>query len=342
RLDIAVFAHNEEGQISALISDLSQQDILADENYDLRILILANGCSDNTVATTRQAVDRSHPALAQRVSIFDLEKGGKSRTGHQFIHELSRQDAGFLGFMDADIRLPNHDTLRRMMETLNGRHELQVFTSRPVKDVHYNRLKTGIIGRLIAAGGGGLTDWRKSICGQLFIVQAGAIRRVGLPAGLPVEDGFFRAMLLTNLLSQPEDLSLIDGDPEIFHIYESITSLGELIQHQTRIVMGSAVNAALFQKIRRDAPTEPQAHELLMAAAQNDAWLGNTIRAELPHKPYGYVPHKFMTNRWHRYRTGAKRGIKNTLIMLLGSAFDALIWLNATRKMRKGAGAGHW
>ena len=81
------------------------------------------------------------------------------------------------------------------------------------------------------------------------------------------EDGFIRAMVLTDLLSAPQDLTRIDGDPEAFHVYESIRDIGALIRHQTRIVVGSAVNAALFAHIRRHAPTEEQAHALLTAAA---------------------------------------------------------------------------
>lgn len=342
RLDISVFAHNEEAQIQGLIHDLAGQDIFRDENMDIHVFILANGCSDNTVALAREKISSLPEDVQQRITVFDLEQGGKSRTGHRFIHEFSRPNADFLGFMDADIRLPRQTTLRDMIKGLNERPELRVFTSRPVKDVHHDQVKTGLVGRLIAAGGGGLSNWRKSICGQLFIARTSAVRRIGLPVGLPVEDGFFRAMLLTDLLSQPEDLTRIDGNPEVYHVYESIKSLGELIRHQTRIVVGSAVNAALFRKIRRDAPGETQAYELLMSAAQNDAWLGNTIRAELPRKPYGYVPREFMTKRWHLYRAGTGRGIKSTLIMLLGSAFDAVIWLNATYKMHKGTGAGHW
>ena len=79
----------------------------------------------------------------------------------------------------------------------------------------------------IAAGGDGLTDYRKSICGQLFILRADMARRIGLPAGLPVEDGFFRAMIVTDLLSGPERLDVLDGDPGVFHVYESIRTPGD-------------------------------------------------------------------------------------------------------------------
>lgn len=342
RLDIAVFAHNEADQIAGLIADLGKQDIFACENIDAHVLILANGCSDATAALAEQAVTALPPGVADRFSVLDLAQGGKSRTGHRFIHDLSRRDAGLLGFMDADIELPRQDTLRRMADGLAAQPGLLVFTSRPVKDVVHHQLKTGLTGRLIAAGGDGLTDWRKSICGQLFMVRAPQVRRIGLPAGLPVEDGFFRAMLLTDLLSVPEDTTRIDGDAEVFHVYQSIRNLPELIRHQTRIVLGSAVNAALYRKIRRDAPTEDAAHALLMDAAGDEAWLSQTLEEELPRKPYGYVPGEFLTKRWRRFRSRTRVRPGNILLLLAGLSFDAIIWLNATYKMRRGTGAGYW
>ena len=342
RLDIGLFAHNEASGIAATIADLGRQDIFACDSVDLRLLILANGCSDDTVAVARAAVAALPAAARDRITVLDLPEGGKSRTGHRFIHDLSRDQADLLGFMDADIELPCPDTLRRMAETLAARPELAAFTSRPVKDVVHHKLQAGFVGRLVAAGGDGLTDWRKSICGQLFMLRAPRARRIGLPIGLPVEDGFFRAMILTDLLSAPEDLSRIDGDPEMFHVYRSIRSLGELLHHQTRIVIGSAVNATLYRRIRREAPTEPEAHALLMAAATDPDWLPRVLSDDLPRRPYGYVPGEFLSKRWHRFRKSGRLGAKPLLMLVLGMGLDSLVWLRASWAMRRGVGAGHW
>lgn len=341
-LDIGIFAHDEAGQIGQLIADLGRQEIFAGEEPDLRVLILANGCTDATVPEARAAIAALPPAIAARFEVIDLPQGGKSRTGHRFIHEFSRPDADILGFMDADIRLPRTDTLRLMAEAMAARPELRVFTSRPVKDVVHHKLKTGLAGRLIAAGGEGLTDWRKSIAGSLFFLRTPTARRIGLPAGLPVEDGFFRAMVLTDLLSGPEDLSRIDGDPEVFHIYESLRTVGELLHHQTRLVIGSAVNAALYGRIRREAPTEARAHALLMRAAADEGWLARTLSEELPRRPHGYVPAAFLVNRWRHWRSHGRRSPKALAMLAAGMAMDAVVWLRASYKMLRGTAAGHW
>lgn len=339
-LDIGIFAHNEAVRIGPLVADLAGQDLIRDPRADIRVLILANGCTDDTVAQARAAIAAlNDPSVRDRIAVLDLPQPGKSRTVQRFIHDLSRPQADVLGFMDGDIHLPRSDTLARMLAMLDGRPELRVITSRPVKDViHYDR-PSGPVGRLIAAGGDGLTDWRRSICGQLFMMRAGFARRIALPEGLPVEDGFIRAMVLTDLLSGPQDLTRIDGDPEVFHVYESIRDIGALIRHQTRIVVGSAVNAALFAHIRRHAPTEEQAHALLMTAAADPAWLGRVLKDELPRAPHGYVPFDFLVKRLRR---GGQAGLKGKAVLVAGFGLDLLVWLRASLRMAFRPSAGFW
>lgn len=341
-IDLGIFAHDEGQRIAGLLESLAGQDIWGQGDIDLRALVLANGCRDDTVGRARAAVAMMPSAVASRVAVLDLPQGGKSRTGHRFIHELSRPTAEILCCMDADIRLPRPDLLRRMAAALRDRPGLRVFNSRPVKDTVHDPQALGLVARLISAGGGGLDDWRTAICGQLFMIRTEAARRIGLPAGLPVEDGFMRAMVLTDLLTGPEDLSRIDGDPELFHVYDSIRGLRELLRHQTRLVIGSAVNAALFARIRDEARDEPEAHALLMAAAADEGWIAATLRAQLPRRPFGYVPFQFLTKRLLRYRQQGGPGLKPAAVAMAGSAMDAVVWLRASWQMRRGAGAGHW
>lgn len=342
KVTIGLFARDEERDLPALMEDLSRQDIFRDASFDARILILANGCTDATVAVARDMLARLPAHFSGRVRVMDLEQGGKSRTAHRFIHDFSGPEDDILGFMDADIRLPDPQALRKMAQMLRDRSELLVLTSRPVKDTVLSGTARGMVPRLIAMGGDGLTDWRKSICGQLFMTRAAAVRRIGIPTGLPVEDGFFRAMLLTGLLSRPEDLSVIDGHPEVFHVYRSIDTLPALVRHQARIVIGSAINAAIYRKIRAQTQSEAEAHDLLMQAAADEGWLQTVIAQELPRRPYGYVPFEMIGKRWRRYAAGRRFGARPTLGLVLGTGLDIVVWFVASYKMHKGAGAGYW
>ncbi|MGB8812886.1 MAG: glycosyltransferase family A protein [Paracoccaceae bacterium] len=333
RVDIGVFAHNEKAGIAAMVAELGRQDIA--QNPDVRVLILANGCTDDTVTLARTA------AHGTRIEVIDLPLGGKSRTWNRFVHNLSRPDADVLLFCDADIELPLPDTLSRLVGGLMSRPDLHAFNSRPVKDIAHHPHGLTRLDRLIAMAGGTLDDWKTAICGQLYAMPAGVARRFHLPIGLPVEDGFLRAMILTNALTSPENLTLIDG-AEVFHIYASERTIPALIKHQTRIVIGSAINAACFAALR---DTDPNVrHQTLSAIAKDESWLARTIRARLPRFPFGYVPLHFLTKRAANLARAPRDLLrpKRLFVLIAGFGFDLIVYLNAQFRMTRGTGAGHW
>jgi hypothetical protein len=170
-------------------------------------------------------------------------------------------------------------------------------------------------------------------------MPAARARRFHLPVGLPVEDGFLRAMVLTDALTGPEDFSRIDGLEGLAHIYESERSIGRLIRHQERIVIGSAINAAAFAALR-DLPPEDRADELA-TAARDDGWLPSVIAARLQAAPGGYVPLHFLTKRLTRAFTRPLQA-RRLAVALPGFAFDLIVYLRAQYRMAKGAGAGFW
>lgn len=196
--------------------------------------------------------------------------------------------------------------------------------------------------KIIAAAGGGLDDWRSAICGQLYAMPSGIARRFHLPIGLPVEDGFLRAMVLTDALTGPEDLSRIGGADGVFHIYDSERSIGALIRHQTRIVIGSAVNFAAFGAVA--ALPAPDRHAELARAAQDAGWLKAVLRQGLPRWPFGYVPGHFLVKRLLRVIAQPRDLLrpKRVLVTVLGFGFDLVVYLRAQVAMWHGTGVGHW
>jgi glycosyltransferase involved in cell wall biosynthesis len=341
-VDLAVLAHQEEKTIGAAIGDLARQDILRDPRIDIRVWLLANGCRDRTAEAAREAVARLDPGDAARFTVLDLPKPGKSRTVGVFIHTISRPEAQMFVFLDADCRLIETDTIARMVDAVATRPELQVFTGRPVKDIIYTASKLGFVERLIAAGAEQLSDFRKSIAGGLYCIRADVARRIHLPVGLPVEDGFVRAMVLTDFLSEPEHFERIDGDPGVFFIYESIRTIPALVKHQTRIVVGSAINTTLYGRIRRLAPTSGQAQAMLREAAQDDGWLARVLKEELPRAPFGYVPFHFLVKRLTRFDPALLRHPQRFAAFLGGLGLDAVAYVLATLRMMSGRAAGHW
>jgi glycosyltransferase involved in cell wall biosynthesis len=329
RVDIGVFAHNEAKGIAAMVARLLVQDL---SGLQARILVLANGCTDAT----------AHLARAAGVEVADLAEGGKSRTWNRFVHDLARDAPEVLIFVDADIAFTAPDCLKRLALGLVARPELWVLNSQPVKDIVARPEGLGAFDKIIAAAGGGLDDWKTAICGQLYAMPAARARRFHLPIGLPVEDGFLRAMVLTDALTGPEDFGRIDGLDGLSHLYASERRIAALIRHQTRIVIGSAINFAAFEALR--ALPEEARRPALARAAADEGWLVRAIRARLPGWPFGFVPMHFLTKRLQRLWSHPRDLLrpKRVFLALMGFGFDAIVYVLAQYRMARGTGAGHW
>ena len=329
QVDIGIFAHNEAHGIAAMVARLLAQDVLHDPAFSVRVLVLANGCSDDTAAR----------AQAVGVEVVDLSEGGKSRTWNRFVHDLARDDADVLVFADADIEFCDAGALRRLVSAMRAHW---VINSQPVKDIVARPEGLSAMDKIIAAAGGGLDDWKTAICGQLYAMPAVRARRFHLPVGLPVEDGFLRAMVLTDALTGPEDFSRIGGAEGVFHIYASERSVGALIRHQVRIVIGSAVNLAAFGALT--ALPAAQRHSELARGAEDAGWLGGVLRKALPRWPFGYVPGHFLTKRVMRAAANPRDLLrpKRLLVTALGFGFDLVVYLRAQWAMLRGTGVGHW
>lgn len=339
RVDVGVFAHNEARNIVRTLTGLARQEATG---LDVRLLVLANGCSDNTVQLTRTLAEQSNAySSTLHIEVIELAEGGKSRTWNRYVHELSRADADFLIFSDADIELPASDSFLRLVRQSISRPELYVVNSKPIKDIVYRPSDLGLKDRAISMGSGTLNDWRKAICGQLYAMPAKKARSFHLPIGLPVEDGFIRAMILTDFLTIDEDLSRIDGD-DVFHIFASERSVLALIRHQTRIVIGSAINSAVYGFLNEIPSAQRRA--VLAKASKDEKWLSAVIESRLPQWPYGWIPMHYLIKRVS-FIAGHPRKLlqpRQLATLFLGLGFDLVVYVNAQLKMARGVGAGHW
>lgn len=341
RVDVGIFAYNEEKSIPFLLEDLSLQSILSSENFDVQIFILANGCNDQTVAVCNQQLDTKYPLLAAVTNVFDMEQGGKSRTWEAFTHTISRPDATTIVYMDADIRLKDTSTLEQLVYAQSSSPLLKVVCSRPIKDIANTTEKLTPIEKLILSAGGTSDDWKKSVCGQLYAVDAETTKAIHMPIGLPVEDGFIRAMILTNLLTKNEDTSIIDGFDDISHEYESIRTISELLSHQVRIVIGSSINFAIFNFLDRHGGSLESNANHLKESSKDEQWLHTIVKSSYPTLPYGYIPFHFATKRILAV-IHSKPSLKKLFIGIAGFFFDGLVWFIASYKMLKGKGVGYW
>tara|TARA_R110000787_G_scaffold46612_8_gene113022 strand:+ start:12599 stop:13633 length:1035 start_codon:yes stop_codon:yes gene_type:complete len=339
-VDIGVFAHNEENNICRIIEELAKQNECLSNKYSVRIFILANGCTDNTAKNASELINSD--AFYESFELINCEQGGKSRTWNKFVHNISRNEATHLIFCDSDIWFTISNILLELCEKLSNNQKLSVVTSKPIKDLQLNSENLSIIEKLILSSGGSLTNWKKSICGQLYVTRANIAKSMYLPIGLPVEDGFVRAMIATKSLTQMEDLSQFDGDDEYFHIYSSEKSITKLIEHQVRIVIGSSINACIYTYLRKQNPLERNL--LIQQMAEDEDTLKIILKNNFPDWRFGWVPWSFLFKRVNYSLNNPKKllSFRAVFVLLAGFGFDLIVYLVAQYRMAKGKGVGYW
>lgn len=339
RVDIGVFAHNEADGIARMLNGLMQQETTG---LDVKIFVLANGCRDDTVNRAHESVHTQKTTRSNvSIEVMDLPLPGKSRTWNTFVHELSRPDADVLVFSDADIELPEADSLLRLVRGLASSPNLYGFNSHPIKDIVYRPENLSLTDKVIASGSETLNEWKTAICGSLYAMPAGRARTLHMPIGLAVEDGFLRAMILTDVMSIEEDFTRLDGG-NVFHIFAAERSVSALIRHQTRLVIGTAINIAIFEHLR--ALPLGRRRAALAEAASQESWLPNVIHSRLPRWPFGWIPFHCVTKRVLFISREPRKLLRpgRFFMLLVGLGFDLVVYVNAQIKMARGTGAGHW
>ncbi len=335
KVAIGVFAHNEDATIGQMLRAIDGQDLF-NGPAEIRVCVLSNGSTDDTVARAQDALDHlSHGACFH---VVELQSAGKSRTWNRFVHELAG-DADILICADADITLTAPDTLRCLSESLLSDPEREVASSWPVKDIATKDAPT-LRERLIRLGAGTLHDNRHAICGQLYAMRATTARHIHMPVGLPVEDGFLRAMILTRLLTEREHLERIVSDAHVSHVYRSETTLRGLIRHQVRVVVGGAVNAWVFAAINAQPDSFVARAAFLNEAARDPEFVSRIVAQATPTFPHGYVPFEFLIKRLRRLPHVA--GASRKLVTLLGFGLDLVVYIAASAVMARNKAQGFW
>jgi glycosyltransferase involved in cell wall biosynthesis len=325
---IAVFIHHEESTLDALFEDLCRQTIVTLRPH---LHLVLNGSSD----ASREIVRRSGSALSEgyKVQVHDWEEKGKSRSWRRFVTECSADDDAVVLFLDADIRLTEPTALHQLKTELEKSSGALVVSSRPLKT--FPRRTPGvasIVPSLIARLAGSAHDASTAVCGQLYALRVSTAKNIPMPVGLPVEDGYIRAMVLTGNFSMPEDTTRAAQAQSVSHYYASENTLVGVFRHQLRIVVGGGMNSALFSYFRKHGSV--RASRDFFALGGDGDWLASVLHEELPTR-YGWVPPEFVTGRWEVRN-------RSVYLLLLASLYDLAVYACAQWVMARRRGIDYW
>lgn len=350
RVSLGILAHNEAPRIAATLASLVEQTIVVgaiDECTALEIICVANGCSDDTASVSRLffedwgADHRARKKLTWRV--VEVAESGKSNAWNLFVHALSDPKADYLFLMDADIRFLETDTLERMIGALEDRPSACVAVDMPIKDIALKPRKS-LRDRLSL--GVSVTDGRghATICGQLYCGRASSLRAVIMPRGLPVEDGFLRAMVVTRGFTVREEYERVVLAAGTRHIFIAYTRFSEIFRHERRLMIGTVLNALLFDDLWRNATPSHDAGSLIRERNTRDpAWLATYLRDAVARRGRWVIPSRILLRRFDRLRSlGPRAAMGRVPSALVGFVLDLAVAFAANRALRTGSAVGSW
>lgn len=280
KIAIGIMAYNEERNIGATISSLAGQSLFGMPEHDVSVHVVPNGCRDATAVRAREALvafAAKHPRA--RAEVNEVAEAGKANAWNHFVHGFSAPDAGALLLLDADIQFGEPECLGRVVEALAANPRAVVAVDLPLKDITAKKNPTLREQMSVAASRLQVAGTPK-IAGSLYLARAAALRSFWMPLGLIVEDGFVKAMLLTDSFRQPERTDAIVRAAGATHYFEAVTGFKAWFKHERRLVNGTAVNILLFSFVRELAGKGGDPGEVIRAKnAANPAWVADLARA---------------------------------------------------------------
>jgi hypothetical protein len=329
-LGIAILAHNEAGRIARLVDSLFKQSIFHREaqGRPIKVACIPNGCTDDTAAVAKRVLGEAVTRLDNPDVTWVVDELGTAGKANAWNHCVHATLAGceYLCFLDADIVFATDDTIASALAILAGDARVCVATDRPIKGdparpVGWRAAVSRFFSQSAPAG-------PTEICGQFYCARASVLDSIWLPAGLPVEDGFLRAMIITNEFRQPEDPHRIARAERGSHFFEAKTRPGDLWRHKKRLMIGTTLNSLLFRH--------------LWAHAGEDG-AGRLLREELEKDPAWLVPMGHVLRRLAELRSASfSQAARRAPVALAATTLDMLAAVSANREIKRNLGLGFW
>jgi hypothetical protein len=269
--------------------------------------------------------------------------GDKCNAWNVFIHELSDRDSSYLGLMDADILFLEPDAIANTVRLLMGYAHVRVATDRPTKTISEGKGRWWFRKFSLATSGVGNVGVH-AICGQMYIGRAQMLREIWLPPGLPVEDGFIRACIVTDCFRSTEDATRVGRAEGASHSFEGEAELGSIIRHQKRLIIGNYINMLLFGFLWKVSSAEDNPLCRLRRECENNpAWLKNLVHDNITASGFFFLPKSFTWQRWKRLKGRSLLGkISAFPIVFGGWIFDVYVARLSEIALRRGQGVGFW
>lgn len=354
-ISLGILAWNEENIIGDMLRSLFAQtvfhkDTAAELGWDWEIIVVPNGCSDGTAAVAERVLSMcvsSVRGYQLTYAVRSLSEAGKSNAWNHFIHNFSNKDAKFIVLADADIKFKSPQTLHNTISALLMDPEASVAVDLPLKDTLLKERMTWIE-KISIAGSQEAIAGPIGICGQFYCGRARVLRQIWMPKGLSGEDGFLRAMIVTNFFRQAAKEEKVIRAEDASHYYKGLTSIKAIFQHELRLVIGTTLNCYLMWDSLLFC-TDPKGRGAGLAIKEqlemDPLWYQKFIYNAVSNRGWWRLPRGMFWRRLRRLRsvegkwTLSRRKIVTAMV---GFALDIPVFICANYKLKRKNIIGYW
>lgn len=338
KITIGILAWNEEKTIQDTLKSLFAQRLFAlalDTQNHIEVVCVPNGTSDDTADRAQAFFDRNSAGDRVVCSVRAVPQAGKANAWNLLVHQFSDPASDFYFFLDADITIDHPCTLSNMLQALLNHPRAQVATDLPQKHIQFKERKSlfdyvqEFLGKLTQASPAQLS-------GQLYCIRGPMARRIWMPTGLMIEDGFLKDMVVTNLFQSAADDSTIVRADEASHIFTSYWRARDLFRHQIRQAVGQTMNYVVEKWLRKQLPRAGiDIGEVIRERNQTDPhWVRQLMQDHGQRHWWALYPGAFL-GRWRKLRNlRIGRRILYFPVALAASLFDLPVFVVANFRLR--------
>lgn len=355
-ISIAILAYNEERRIATTIRSLLSQSVFQGQSRAAReaweIIVVPNGCIDQTHAAAEAALQEGIRALKHAdVSgrVVSLDQRGKSHAWNKLVHEIARPATDVFVFVDADVVFGDSETIENAVGCLLTSNRARAVVDLPVNDLNLKR-NPSHLERFLARASLMKLEGPVGLAGSFYCARGAILREIWMPVGLASEDGFLATMIWTDCFRSRPVAGRIARAEQASHYYEGLSTLSQIIRHEVRLAIGTALNAYLCWDTLAFviAPGGAGAGELIRTLNhERPGWYPELIANAVSNRGWWIVPRGMLRDRIRdRLRGWSKRGalekVREIPLRLGAIVLEVLILCAANRKLRKNVAVGYW
>lgn len=338
QITVTVIARNEAQSLPSLSKQLAAQ-TLFELHRDISILVVANGCTDDTAAVGRTALRDAFRGRAVNSVVHETPLGGKARAWNLAVHDLIAPSTDLAIFLDADIELARCEVLAELVDQLTRSPRARAVSGYPVKDIA-KKLRKSLIDRF-SLKVSSQTSAPHSINGSLYVARMDELRRIFLPVPTPGEDGLLSGMIHTNGFSRPAVLETIERAPRPTHYFEA-HSIAGYFRHERRMTVGTTINGWLFELFWEEAHRSHIGSIVARRNAGEPDWVNRLVKTKVGDRAWA-LPPRMLTWRLHNLRgIGIARAAVRAPVSVAATLLNLWPCVQANSTLKRQGSAGYW